>query len=75
MRHFRDARASRGCDFLSVPARGELGDDAISVCPGSGSGMFCSVAKDVSPPAAAEQVKVLAYLGERVTHAAGEVLG
>jgi hypothetical protein len=37
--------------------------------------MFCSVAKDVSPPAAAEQVKVLAYLGERVTHAAGEVLG
>jgi hypothetical protein len=29
--------------------------------------MFCSVAKDVSPPAAAEQVKVRAYLGERVT--------
>jgi hypothetical protein len=29
--------------------------------------MFCSVAKDVSPPAAAEQVKVRAYLRERVT--------
>jgi hypothetical protein len=28
--------------------------------------MFCSVAKDVSPPAAAEQVKVRAYLRERV---------
>jgi len=29
--------------------------------------MFCSVPKDVSPPAPAEQVKVRAYLRERVT--------
>jgi len=37
--------------------------------------MFWSVAKDVSSPAAGEQVKVRAHLRERVAHAAGEVLG